>query len=124
MYSPPRGLFRKGRYRGCSEKGIRWWSQRCCRYVHMLFREDQGDLIFLFSHGIAGCYSDGNCCSGKIAPCHSNNPMGNFPQPLRTIMNYQYRFGTTFREATKFLYSDGGYGRYYRGVGAALIQGT
>lgn len=44
-------------------------------------------------------------------------------QPLRTIMNYQYRFGTSFPTASRTLYQDGGYGRYYQGIGAALIQG-
>ncbi|KAG8792099.1 hypothetical protein FRC12_007210 [Ceratobasidium sp. 428] len=43
--------------------------------------------------------------------------------PLRTIMNYQYRFGTSFATATRTLYQDGGVRRYYRGVGAALVQG-
>ncbi|KUJ08750.1 mitochondrial carrier [Mollisia scopiformis] len=43
--------------------------------------------------------------------------------PLRTIMNYQYRFGTSFTAATRTLYQDGGLGRYYQGIGAALIQG-
>ncbi|KAE9374346.1 mitochondrial carrier [Stipitochalara longipes BDJ] len=43
--------------------------------------------------------------------------------PLRTIMNYQYRFGTSFTAATKTLYENGGYLRYYQGLGAALIQG-
>ncbi|RDW67622.1 mitochondrial carrier-6 [Coleophoma cylindrospora] len=43
--------------------------------------------------------------------------------PLRTIMNYQYRFGTSFTAATKTLYEDGGFWRYYQGMGAALIQG-
>jgi hypothetical protein len=38
-------------------------------------------------------------------------------------MNYQYRFGTTTTEAIKFLYSDGGFPRYYAGLSAALIQG-
>lgn len=38
-------------------------------------------------------------------------------------MNYQYRFGTSFTEATKTLYEVGGYGRYYDGLGAALFQG-
>lgn len=44
-------------------------------------------------------------------------------QPLRTIMNYQYRYGTSFTVATKTLYEAGGMGRYYSGMGAALIQG-
>ncbi|TDZ19331.1 Mitochondrial RNA-splicing protein MRS4 [Colletotrichum orbiculare MAFF 240422] len=43
--------------------------------------------------------------------------------PIRTIMNYQYRFGTGFRVATRTLYQDGGIGRYYQGLGPALIQG-
>jgi len=43
--------------------------------------------------------------------------------PLRTIMNYQYRYGTTMSQATRTLYQDGGFPRYYSGLGAALIQG-
>ncbi|KAM7193885.1 Mitochondrial carrier domain containing protein, partial [Rhypophila sp. PSN 637] len=43
--------------------------------------------------------------------------------PLRTIMNYQYRYGSSFTAATKTLYHDGGFGRYYQGLGAALFQG-
>ncbi|KAF8321324.1 mitochondrial carrier, partial [Clavulina sp. PMI_390] len=43
--------------------------------------------------------------------------------PMRTIMNYQYRFGHPFTEAARILYADGGYGRYYQGLGAALVQG-
>lgn len=38
-------------------------------------------------------------------------------------MNYQYRYGTTTTEATKTLYEDGGWKRYYQGLSAALIQG-
>jgi len=37
-------------------------------------------------------------------------------------MNYQYRYGTSFTEATKTLYQSG-VGRYYQGLGPALIQG-
>jgi hypothetical protein len=43
--------------------------------------------------------------------------------PIRTIMNYQYRHGTSLSVASKTLYSDGGYGRYYQGLGPALFQG-
>ncbi|KAH6621821.1 mitochondrial carrier domain-containing protein [Boeremia exigua] len=43
--------------------------------------------------------------------------------PIRTIMNYQYRHGTSLSVATRTLYADGGYGRYYAGMGAALFQG-
>jgi len=43
--------------------------------------------------------------------------------PLRTVMNYQYRFGTSTTLAIKTLYADGGFTRYYQGLGAALIQG-
>ncbi|KAF2113736.1 mitochondrial carrier domain-containing protein [Lophiotrema nucula] len=42
---------------------------------------------------------------------------------IRTIMNYQYRHGKTFTEATVFLYREGGVRRFYQGVGAALVQG-
>jgi hypothetical protein len=44
-------------------------------------------------------------------------------QPLRTIMNYQYRFGTSTTTATRTLYHDGGLSRYYQGLAAALVQG-
>ncbi|KAF5009282.1 hypothetical protein FDECE_4494 [Fusarium decemcellulare] len=43
--------------------------------------------------------------------------------PLRTIMNYQYRHGTSFTVATKTLYEEGGVRRYYQGIAPALIQG-
>lgn len=38
-------------------------------------------------------------------------------------MNYQYRHGTTTKEALVTLYKDGGVRRFYRGLGPALIQG-
>ena len=38
-------------------------------------------------------------------------------------MNYQYRFGTSTGDAMRHLYRDGGLGRFYKGVGPALIQG-
>lgn len=44
-------------------------------------------------------------------------------KPLRTVMNYQYRYGTSTTQAIKTLYHDGGSKRYYQGLGAALIQG-
>ncbi|KAJ7074733.1 mitochondrial carrier domain-containing protein [Mycena amicta] len=43
--------------------------------------------------------------------------------PLRTVMNYQYRFGTTMSQTISTLYADGGWTRYYQGLTAALIQG-
>ncbi|KAH7879356.1 mitochondrial carrier [Lentinula edodes] len=43
--------------------------------------------------------------------------------PLRTVMNYQYRYGTTITQALKTLYREGGYRRYYQGLLAALVQG-
>ncbi|KAF8804147.1 mitochondrial carrier [Phlegmacium glaucopus] len=43
--------------------------------------------------------------------------------PLRTVMNYQYRYGTTTTEAIHTLYEDGGWTRYYQGLTAALVQG-
>lgn len=43
--------------------------------------------------------------------------------PIRTIMNYQYRYGTSTTQAARTLYADGGWPRYYQGLTAALIQG-
>src|SRR4051812_11915176 len=44
-------------------------------------------------------------------------------QPLRTVMNYQYRYGTTTTQAIHTLYANGGWSRYYQGLSAALVQG-
>ncbi|WWC67195.1 uncharacterized protein I206_101102 [Kwoniella pini CBS 10737] len=43
--------------------------------------------------------------------------------PMRTIMNYQYRYGGSLKNATKTLWDDGGFKRYYAGLTAALFQG-
>lgn len=40
--------------------------------------------------------------------------------PMRTIMNYQYRYGGGMVSSAKKLYNDGGMKRYYAGLGAAL----
>ncbi len=44
-------------------------------------------------------------------------------QPLRTVMNYQYRYGTSTTQAISTLYADAGFPRYYQGLTAALVQG-
>merc|ERR1719454_2443856 len=41
---------------------------------------------------------------------------------MRTIMNYQYRYGGTFMEVTKKLYGEGSIPRFYRGLAPALFQ--
>ena len=41
---------------------------------------------------------------------------------LRTTMNYQYANGGTLGNAISTLYKEGGIGRFYRGVGFAVIQ--
>ena len=43
--------------------------------------------------------------------------------PLRTTMNFQYRRGGSIGAAYAFLKSDGGFPRFYKGLGPALIQG-
>ncbi|CAM9671885.1 unnamed protein product [Ectocarpus sp. 12 AP-2014] len=42
---------------------------------------------------------------------------------MRTTINYQLRHGGGTMDAFRTLYSQGGIGRFYRGVGPALIQG-
>jgi hypothetical protein len=42
---------------------------------------------------------------------------------IRTTINYQYRYGTSTREAFRKLYADGGIPRFYRGLIPALVQG-
>ena len=41
---------------------------------------------------------------------------------LRTVINYQYRYGSTFIQALSHLYSSGGIPRLYSGLGFALVQ--
>merc|ERR1719394_324567 len=41
---------------------------------------------------------------------------------MRTIMNYQYRYGGTFSETVKKLWAEGGVPRFYRGLAPGLIQ--
>lgn len=41
---------------------------------------------------------------------------------MRTIMNYQYRYGGTFTEVTSKLWAEGGIPRFYRGLAPGLIQ--
>eukprot|EP00557_Chaetoceros_sp_GSL56_P012304 CAMPEP_0176478292 /NCGR_PEP_ID=MMETSP0200_2-20121128/1108_1 /TAXON_ID=947934 /ORGANISM="Chaetoceros sp., Strain GSL56" /LENGTH=478 /DNA_ID=CAMNT_0017874219 /DNA_START=97 /DNA_END=1533 /DNA_ORIENTATION=+ len=41
---------------------------------------------------------------------------------LRTVMNYQCRYGASFPQALRILYSEGGIPRFYRGLSFALIQ--
>jgi len=43
--------------------------------------------------------------------------------PLRTAVNYQYRYGINTTGAIRHLYSDGGLLRFYRGFGFAMVQG-
>ena len=42
--------------------------------------------------------------------------------PVRTVMNYQYRYGKTTTQAFSHLWQEGGMRRLYRGVGPALFQ--
>jgi len=41
---------------------------------------------------------------------------------MRTIMNYQYRYGGTVKEVAAKLYAEGGIPRFYRGLAPGLIQ--
>jgi len=41
---------------------------------------------------------------------------------MRTIMNYQYRYGGTFTDTVKKLWAEGGVPRFYRGLAPGLIQ--
>jgi Mitochondrial carrier protein len=41
---------------------------------------------------------------------------------MRTIINYQCRYGTTFRQALRILLREGGIRRLYRGISFALVQ--
>jgi hypothetical protein len=41
---------------------------------------------------------------------------------LRTVINYQSRYGTSFSRALSILYKEGGIRRFYRGLGFALFQ--
>ena len=42
---------------------------------------------------------------------------------LKTIVNYQYRYGGSISKAVTELYNQGGLSRFYRGLSFAIIQG-
>ena len=42
---------------------------------------------------------------------------------LRTTVNYQYRYGKSLGASISELYSQGGFYRFYKGLGYALVQG-
>ncbi|KAF8659283.1 hypothetical protein AX16_001857 [Volvariella volvacea WC 439] len=75
-------------------------------------------LIELVSHGSPGPYAHGKPLHYEL-PSWCSQPL----QPLRTVMNFQYRYGTSTSQAISTLYADGGWTRYYQGLSAALIQG-
>jgi hypothetical protein len=79
-------------------------------------------LIFVNS----GIFSDGTPSSyphGTLFIIINHLFLTKALQPLRTVMNYQYRYGTTTIQAIHTLYADGGWTRYYQGLTAALVQG-
>lgn len=41
---------------------------------------------------------------------------------LRTVINYQYRYGVSMQEAMDALYKEGGVPRFYKGISYALVQ--
>lgn len=41
---------------------------------------------------------------------------------IRTVINYQYRYGTSIQQAVCTLMKQGGVRRFYRGIGFALVQ--
>jgi hypothetical protein len=41
---------------------------------------------------------------------------------LRTTVNYQYRYGVSMKDAFRTLYTQGGIGRFYKGILPALLQ--
>jgi len=41
---------------------------------------------------------------------------------MRTVMNYQCRYGASFPQALRILYNEGGIPRFYRGLSFALVQ--
>ncbi|KAF7328797.1 Mitochondrial carrier [Mycena venus] len=78
---------------------------------------DAGDVDFDFNKALKSALGGG--LSGAAAMVIQVLTL----MPLRTVMNYQYRYGTSMSQATKTLYADGGWTRYYQGLTAALVQG-
>ncbi|KAI9453679.1 mitochondrial carrier domain-containing protein [Russula earlei] len=78
---------------------------------------DAGDVDFDFKKALKSALGGG--LSGAAAMVLQVLTL----MPLRTVMNYQYRYGTSTTEAIGTLYADGGYVRYYQGLSAALVQG-
>jgi len=78
---------------------------------------DADDLEFDFKSALMGALGGG--LSGAAAMVLQVLTL----MPLRTVMNYQYRYGTNTTRAIRTLYHDGGWTRYYQGLSAALVQG-
>ncbi|KAJ7896276.1 mitochondrial carrier domain-containing protein [Mycena olivaceomarginata] len=76
-----------------------------------------GDVKFDFSKALKSALGGG--LSGAAAMVIQVLTL----MPLRTVMNYQYRYGTSMSQAIGTLYADGGWTRYYQGLSAALVQG-
>ena len=76
------------------------------------------------SHGTPGSDPHGEHLACELRLSYPpDEPISISFKPLRTVMNYQYRYGTSTTQAVKTLYHDGGWTRYYQGLSAALIQG-
>ncbi|KAL0571935.1 hypothetical protein V5O48_010025 [Marasmius crinis-equi] len=77
---------------------------------------DKGDLNFDFKKALKSALGGG--LSGAAAMVLQVLTL----MPLRTTMNYQYRYGTSLTRAISTLYSQG-FRRFYAGLLPALIQG-
>ncbi|KAF8736219.1 hypothetical protein AX14_000660 [Amanita brunnescens Koide BX004] len=78
---------------------------------------DSGDVHFDWEDALKGAIGGG--LSGAAAMVLQVLTL----MPLRTVMNYQYRYGTTTTQAIRTLNADGGWTRFYQGITVALVQG-
>jgi hypothetical protein len=79
------------------------------------------DVTTIVSHGVSYACSQGYQ-SGKAGAIAGLIQVLTLMW-LRTVVNYQYRYELTMKEAIRELYSKGGFLRFYAGLSFAIVQG-
>ncbi|KAJ0273107.1 hypothetical protein COL940_010055 [Colletotrichum noveboracense] len=99
-----------------SKRTTGWWLWRGFWAVLAIF------VLAVFIKGWVDA-KDTNFDLGKALKRALGGGLSGAAAMVLQVLTLMYRFGTGFRTATATLYHDGGLGRYYQGLGAALIQG-
>lgn len=70
------------------------------------------------------CWKCGSCVHNTVRVCFDPQVLQVFLLMwMRTVVNYQMRYGGTMVDTVRALYAEGGVPRFYAGIWAALLQG-